>query len=177
MKCLSQLQPGHRSGYGHDLPDDWHSKPIWTVIREPASWLGSAWAHRVREKWHMYPHKVPWQHFCKLTELMATDDFEHFVDRVTTELPGLITWLFRCYTPPGVLTVRFGEEIYNYLQKLGCDTTITERMNTGHNSPEISKEVRTKIWAAETEAYGRYGFHIDGEYFYTIGDGSYAASR
>lgn len=176
-KVLHQLDPGTRSGFGHDLPDNWDKEPIWTIIREPASWLGSAWAHRVRENWHMYPHKIPWQHFCKMTEMMATNDFEIFVDRVTTETPGLITWFYRCYTPPIVQTVRYGKEMYAWLKELGCNPDLVEPMNTGFNSPEITEEIRNKVWESEKESYDRYGFSHLGEYFYTLPEDNNATSR
>jgi hypothetical protein len=169
-KVLHQLDPGYRSGYGHDLPDDWTKPPIWTVVREPASWLGSIWAHRVRESWHMYPHKVPWQRFCQMTELLSSKDFEQFVENVTTKVPGILTWMLKAYIPPPVRTIRFGEETYHFLESLGCNPYEQKVINKGWNSPEVTQEIRDKVWQVEKEAYGRYGFTHKGEYMWKIGE-------
>ncbi len=155
-QVLKTLDDGYEDKVAHGLPEDWLA-PCWAVVREPVGWLRSAWAHRVNEQWRPNTKEVPWRSFCLLIHPYRTSvDFPWFVERVTSELPGIVGWLFDCYTPPGVDVYVLGESLYEKLRGLGAEPDLHLPRNIGTNLPEMTGELREMIEKAEKRTYERY---------------------
>jgi hypothetical protein len=160
-RVLGEIEYGHRDGsITHDLPHRWDYGTIFTVVREPAEWLASVWAHRVRLKWEPYPQRVPWQLLCQVLEPYQENKFDKFIDRVTRQLPGLVGWFYGIYTPPPVAIFRKEYDIHSWLRYLGGDPDSVEPVNVGFNSPEVTPEIREKVELAEYRTYERFGYPL-----------------
>ena len=79
-------------------------------------------------------------------------------------LPGIVGWLYGCYTPPGVTAIRYGDDQMKFLKKLGCHPEREMPVNVSGNKPDLTIMLRQKIFLAELTTYGRYGFFMDGTY-------------
>lgn len=151
--------PGKYDGITHGLPTEWtkHDR-VWAIVRDPADWLASTWAHLWRNGWDTYPRRVPWQTYCDLIQEYKTEDFDEFIDKITTFRPGIVHWLFTVHTPPPVVAVRFGEDTYKYLESMGYTPHEIGPRNTGHNVPELTVDLRRMIRESEAEAYAKWKF-------------------
>lgn len=154
-----------RVGPAHGLPTRWDYARIFTVVREPADWLRSAWANRQMERWTPYPRQVPWQGFCSMVNEFKSRDFNQFARNLMHKRPGIIEWLFDNYTPPGVEVVRYGPDLYQYLRDLGCkpDGWKPHNVSSSHGF-EMLSETRAIIYEAERSLYEKYGWNEDGNY-------------
>lgn len=158
---LKQLNPGGSTTFSHDLPDKWHITPIFTILREPAEWLASVWAHRMREKFLPYPVRVPWQYFCQLTDQYTSKDFNVWLERITTNVPGLVTWFFDIHSPPTAMVFPNIDHFNSYIIDRFPNIRLSdERINFGHNSPAyngtITEEQRELVILSEAELYDRW---------------------
>ena len=155
----SESDPGTYSGITHGMPTDWQKHaPYWAVVRDPADYLASVWAHLWRNGWDTYPRRVPWQSFVELIREYQTEDFDEFVENVTRFRPGIVYWFFTVHTPPPVVPVRFGEDLYKYLKELGYDPDSIQPRNKGINVPELSESHIRLIRESESEAYAKWKF-------------------
>ena len=145
-------------GVAHGLPEHWGQyAPYWTVVRDPVYWLRSAYASRVTDVWTPYTKNVPWRSFCLLVHPYRTsEDFPWFVDQVTTELPGLVGWLFDAYTPPSVEIYVYGGNTYDKLRSIGGEPELYVPRNLGANLPDMTGELIDKIERAEKGTYERF---------------------
>lgn len=160
-QCLLKIGPrnSHRGQGTHDLPVYYRHHEVWTCVREPAEWLASVWAHRERQAWRRYGRATPWELLCDILADYADGRWNRFVKTITTERPGLVTWFFNIYTPPGVKFYKLGPELYIHLRELGGDPdSLGTKINAGSNIPEIREEHRIMVYNAEKAAYDRYGF-------------------
>lgn len=149
-QTLSQLAHGEADGsLTHGLPPHFNYDIIFTTVRDPAEWLASVFAHRIRNRWEPYKSPVPWKDFCACLDICKDTRFEPFIEKVCTLRPGIVTWFFGIYTPPGVKVVPLGRPLYKYLTALGCDPHILPPINVGHKVPEVTKRIRDMV--AETE--------------------------
>jgi hypothetical protein len=148
--------PGKHDGMTHGLPTKWSYDPIWAVVRDPVDYLASVWAHLWRNGWDTYPRSVPWQTFVELIKDYQTEDFDEFVQNVTTHRRGIVSWFFGVHTPPPVVAVRFGEDLYKHLEGLGYAPSTVEPRNTGHNVPDITETHHRLIRQSEREAYAKW---------------------
>lgn len=156
-----------RDGPAHGLPLRWDYPIIFTVLREPADWLRSAWGNRMMEHWNPYPREVPWQGFCSLTREFQSSNFDDFARRLMARRPGIIEWLFDCYTPPGVEVVRYGDELYQWLRDMGYKPDGWKPYNVSStHGTVISPETRKVIYKGERWLYKKYGWSKDGSYEY-----------
>jgi hypothetical protein len=151
--------PGSHDGITHGLPTDWtkHGR-YWAVVRDPADYLASCWAHLWRNGWETYPRRVPWQTFVELIREYKSEDFDEFIEKIAVHRPGIVNWFFMVHTPPPVVAVRYGEELYQYLRDMGYDPDSVHPRNTGHNVPTLTETHYRKIRESEREAYARWKF-------------------
>ena len=159
LKTLDKERTQFEDGVAHGLPEHWDRyAPYWTVVRDPADWLRSAYADRVSKSWERYQKDVPWKSFCLMIHPYRTvDDFPWFVEKVTTNLAGIVGWVFDSYTPPAVDEIYVtGGSIYDKLRFLGCEPELHVPRNLGVNLPEMTGELRKKIVKAEKGTYERY---------------------
>lgn len=163
---LKQLGYGKRNGDTHQLPKVWVQFRYWTIVREPAEWLASLFANRTQDRWQEHPSECPFKYFTQAIKPYRTKDFEEFVDSITTHLPGIVGWMFDCYTPPKVQVYRKGEEQRDFLRMLGCDPDKQMPVNVSSKKirPVVTADTRLKIYRAERDTYIRYGYTMTGEY-------------
>jgi len=158
-RVLSEVEHGNRDGsLTHDLPHRWDYEMVFTVVREPAEWLASVWAHRIRENWQDYPQRIPWQYLLQVTDPYKANKFHLWIDNITTHLPGVVGWFYSFYTPPLVTVVRKEFDLYEFLRELGGDPWKHVPVNTGFNTPEVTDEIREKVKVAEADTYKKYGY-------------------
>ena len=162
-RVLSQKE-GKRSGTTHSLPTVWAHPRYFTIVRDPADWLRSMFCNRRQSRWQEHGDDCPYKDFTRILIPYRTNDFEEFVDSVCTKLPGVVGWLYGCYTPPQVEIVRMGDEQVKYLKKLGFHPERQAPVNVTGNKPELTDKMREQIFKAEIETYGRLGFFMDGSY-------------
>jgi hypothetical protein len=142
------------------MPYKWDDKFYFTVVREPAEWLASVWAHRVRERWNPYPQKIPWQQFCFMLQPFQINRFPAFIDAIAEHRPGIVGWLYGTYCPPWATPFRIEDQIYPWLRDHGYDPDEQEPVNIGPNRKKavVTPEIRDKVQKAEIDAYWRYGY-------------------
>jgi hypothetical protein len=129
----------------------WHYEPIFTFYRNPVFWLRSAWGHLQRQGWMPYPHQeIPWAHFVAQVIPYRSDDFEVFAARIVNRLPGIVTWLFKTYTPPKVIVHKLEDP--SFLKAAGCDVTIPP-IGTGGNLPKVPMHIYKQIQETEHEIF------------------------
>lgn len=158
-RVLSEIEHGQRDGsLTHDLPHRWNYEMVFTVVREPAEWLASVWAHRIRENWQDYPQRIPWQYFLQVTDPYKENKFDKWIEKITVNLPGVVGWFYNFYTPPMVTVVRKEFDLYEFLLGLGGDPWKHVPVNTGFNSPDVTDEIREKVRVAEASTYAKYGY-------------------
>lgn len=157
---LRQREPGtNYDALTHGLPVHWDGFEVFTVVREPASWLASVFAHRVRDNWSKYPRRVPWQMLLQVLEPYESRKFGKFIEKISQKLPGVVGWFYGIYTPPGVRVLRMEDEIYPYLEyELGLDPYKVEKHNVGFKVPEVTDEIREIVRKSEANTYARYGY-------------------
>lgn len=143
----------------HGMPDRWDYPLIFTVIREPADYLRSTWGSRIIDGWRPHPEKAPWQAFCSMVDQYKSTIFEEFALGVAKNLPGVIGWLYGAYTPPPVKVVKYGPELYDFLEGLGGNPKDipAENVDKTHGM-KIDPAVRDAIYSAEYQTYLRYGW-------------------
>ena len=152
-------KPGRYDGITHGLPVKWFNYTnIFTCVRDPAEYLASVWAHLWRNGWDTYPRRVPWQTFVELIKDYQSEDFDEFIENVTTHRVGIVNWFFTVYTPPPVVAIKTGDDTYKYLRELGYDPDSVEKRNTGYNVPELKEWHIRKITESEKEAYAKWRF-------------------
>lgn len=163
-RVLNQLGQGNRDGQTHQLPKAWIHPRYFTIVREPADWLRSVFCNRRQSRWQEHPEPSFWAEFCKMVIPYRSKDFEEFVELISINLPGIVGWLYGCYTPPGVTAIRYGDDQMKFLKKLGCHPEREMPVNVSGNKPDLTIMLRQKIFLAELTTYGRYGFFMDGTY-------------
>jgi hypothetical protein len=100
-----------------------------------------------------------------MTKEFQSTDFNQFARGLMHKRPGIIEWLFDCYTPPGVEVVRYGDELYQYLRDLGKtpDGWKPHNVSSTHDY-EMLPETRAIIYEAERSLYDKYRWNKDGTY-------------
>lgn len=155
----SEDDVGKYDGITHGLPTDWNKHgQYWTVVRDPAEYLASVWAHLWRNGWDTYPRRVPWQTFVELLRPYQTEDFDEFIESVVTFRRGIVGWFFTVHTPPPVIPIRFGQDLYTFLKGMGYRPEEVPKRNMGINVPELAERHRRKIRESEKEAYAKWKF-------------------
>lgn len=150
-RVLTQIEPGTRDGsITHGLPTHYGYGKIFVNYRDPAEWLASVFVHRIKTFWEVFPTPVPWKDFCALIECCKDTRFEPFAEKVATLRPGVITWLYRAYTPPGTKIVKCGSELKQLLHSYGCEVS-APAYNSGIKVPEPSPEVRKMLAESEPD--------------------------
>lgn len=158
-QTLSQLSHGNSDGtLTHGLPNHYDYEIMFTTIREPAQWLASVFAHRCRNRWEPYNSPVPWRDFCAVLDICKDTRFEPFIEKVCTLRPGIVTWFFGIYTPPGVQVYALGRPLYRFLSELGTDPTILPPTNVGHKVPYVDDNVKQMVAETESFLYNHYAF-------------------
>ena len=157
-KVMGEVGTLGRSGNSHTLPDKYHREyKFFTIVRDPAEWLRSAWNHRVSCGWAAHPYEGPWNDFCLMTDEYKSDDFKEFAETVAVKLPGVVGWLFGCYVTPEVKWMRI-EEAYEFLEYHGCDPVSVTPFAVSKGLPKILPITRQLIYQAEIETCKRFNF-------------------
>lgn len=140
----------------------------WTIVRHPAEWLRSYWAHRCHESGATKRFSVKqskseiWMTLCALTLPHMNWDLEKFTLNVVTELPGLVSWFYHYYLAPNVKAVRLDDvneflaqtfDIHNPQPKLN-----TSKVKMKKELPEISPKMRRIIRASEIALYETFNW-------------------
>ena len=152
-------KPGKYDGITHGMPVHWDRYDrIFACVRDPADYLASVWAHLWRNGWDSYPRRVPWQTLVELIRVYQTEDFDEFVENITTFRRGIVHWFFTVHTPPPVTVLHTGEDTYKYLESIGYSPREVPKRNAGPNVPVLTEAHRRKIRESEKEAYAKWGF-------------------
>jgi hypothetical protein len=153
--------------YTHTLPEDKAEGTWWTVVRHPAEWLRSFWAHRYHECYavgHFQLRPIDssaWNTFNVRTVGLLDWDFERFARRMATKEPGLISWFFFYFLAPRVQAIRL-EDVDDFLFRNFGIAELPKKANTGYGKlgdkwpEEITEEIRYLIKEAEPLLYDTF---------------------
>jgi hypothetical protein len=173
-RALKTLGPGHERGAYHGLQDtkflpSSRHYPEFTFVRHPAYWLRSFWAHRVRCGWSWRQReRSPWGELLLRTQSYATDDANKFIENITDFEPGLVTWFFFLYTPPGTkigLSEQLPWTLLQIVPELDLNTLLRlQPCNVGYLNgeelPPITAENFKRVWHSERFIYKTHGYKI-----------------
>lgn len=150
----------------HGMPDRYDYDTVFATVRDPASWLASAWGSRMTDGWRPYPERSPWTTFCNLVDPYKSNDFEKWCCDVLDNVPGVVGWLYGAYIPPPVKPIRLGQELSDFITDLGGDADLPpENVNTKHGVVFGREDwLRKEIYEVEYSTYVKYGFEEDGSY-------------
>lgn len=150
----------------HGLPEVAAPGQWWTIIRHPAEWLRSYWAHRVHEckvtgHFYLKPNQsTPWNNLCVMTLDHMNWEFEKFALAVVTELPGLVTWFYHYYLAPNVKVVRL-DDVNSFLAQVfeihkPPKPTNVSSYKLREELPKIRPKIRNIIKASEPVLYDTF---------------------
>jgi len=160
-EILAQSQENYtklHDGHGHDLPSRWDYPLMFTGVREPVLWLRSFWGHRKNNKWALDITDTPWTTISRMTQPYQSDNFDDFARNVAEHLPGVIGWFFSLYTPPPVKVLRVEDEMFPFLESIGCSPGDVNPIGVNEGLPPINWETRDMIIMAEVSTFIRYGY-------------------
>nr|AGZ94391.1 TPR domain-containing protein [Streptomyces sp. 31A4] len=148
----------------HDLLADFDRSRysfIGAFVRDPLEWYRSYWSYRMEKGWRpQYP----------LDEHCASDDFETFVRRAVTVLPGALGNIYTSYVgAPGEEIDFIGrqenlaEDFARFLELAGetfdrAVLTGGSRVNATTIRPDYPEELKELITLSEWAAMGRFGY-------------------
>ena len=153
----------------HSLPmtlENIENMQWWTIVRHPAEWLRSYWAHRCHESGATKRFNVRdsssaiWMNLCAMTLPHMNFEFEKFALNIVTELPGLVTWFYHHYLAPNVKVVRLDDANEFLAQTFGVlnpqPKLNTSKVKMKKELPEISPKLRNIIRASEVVLYDTF---------------------
>jgi hypothetical protein len=129
-------------------------------------WLRSVFANRRHSRWQDHPEDCPWRDFVRIVMPYRTKYFPEFIERLATKEPGIVGWLFGCYTPPQVEVVRYGNDQQAFLEELGCHPERVMPVNVSGNKPDITDDLRRMVYTAEYETFAKYMWSQSGKCLY-----------
>jgi len=137
---------------------------IGAFVRSPISWYRSYWAHRRERGWQM---RYPLDRHC------ASDDFETFIRRVVTILPGALDKIYGLYAGPREKPIDFighqenlAEDFRRFLHLAGEDVDPAKLdprrlINATSIRPDYSDELKELVTLSEWETMERFGYAAD----------------
>ncbi|WP_282206076.1 tetratricopeptide repeat protein [Kitasatospora fiedleri] len=156
--------PGMRE---HDLLADFDRSAysfVGAFVRDPLEWYRSYWSYRMEKGWRpQYP----------LDEHCESDDFETFVRRAVTTLPGALGNIYASYAgEPGAEVDFVGrqenlqEDFARFLDLAGerFDRSVLaggSRINATTIRPDYPEELKELITLSEWETMRRFGYLAD----------------
>ncbi|MFJ4677365.1 MULTISPECIES: hypothetical protein [unclassified Kitasatospora] len=156
--------PGMRE---HDLLADFDRSAysfVGAFVRDPLEWYRSYWSYRMEKGWRpQYP----------LDEHCESDDFETFVRRAVTTLPGALGNIYASYVgEPGAEVDFVGrqenlqEDFARFLDLAGerFDRSVLaggSRINATTIRPDYPEELKELITLSEWETMRRFGYLAD----------------
>lgn len=148
----------------HDLLDAFDRSRysfVGAFVRDPLEWYRSYWSYRMEKGWRpQYP----------LDEHCESDDFETFVRRAVTLLPGALGNIYASYVgAPGEEIDFVGrqenlqEDFARFLELAGekFDRSVLDgggRINATKIRPDYPEELKELITLSEWETMGRFGY-------------------
>jgi tetratricopeptide (TPR) repeat protein len=132
-----------------------------TFVREPVAWYQSYWAYRMEGSWRTR---------FDLDRICAADDFDIFIRRVVSELPGFLTAMFERYVGPSDRPIDFVGRQENLAGDLATllrgrgeafDAAAlrnTPRANATTLRPDIKPHSIDAIHVSEQEMAQRFGY-------------------
>jgi Tfp pilus assembly protein PilF len=137
---------------------------VGAFVRDPIEWYRSYWAYRKERGWRpQYP----------LDEHCQSEDFETFVRRAASVLPGALGNIYSSYVgPPGGEVdfvgrqERLAEDFAHFLRLVGEDVdekavSRGPRVNATTTRPEYPEELKELITLSEWETMRRFGYLAD----------------
>ncbi|TQJ01071.1 Tfp pilus assembly protein PilF [Amycolatopsis cihanbeyliensis] len=134
---------------------------IGAFVRNPIEWYRSYWAYRMEGGWRpRYP----------LDEHCQSDDFETFVRKAVSILPGALGNIYRSYVgPPGAEVdfigrqERLEEDVLRFLRLVGekVDESALRagtRINATGTRPDYPEELKELITVSEWDTMERFGY-------------------
>ncbi|MFC9438724.1 hypothetical protein [Nocardia sp. NPDC057030] len=137
---------------------------VGAFVRNPIEWYRSYWAYRMEKGWRpRYP----------LDEHCASDDFETFVRKAVSVLPGALGNIYRSYVGPPDAEIdfighqeRLAEDFAKFLRTIGeeFDESVLWRgpaVNATTTRPDYPEELEELITLSEWETMERFGYLAD----------------
>lgn len=137
---------------------------IGAFVRNPITWYRSYWAYRMEKGWRpQYP----------LDEHCASEDFETFVRKAVSVLPGALGNIYRSYAGPPQAQIdfigrqeRLAQDFARFLRAIGeeFDESVLMRgpaVNATTTRPDFPEELEELITLSEWETMERFGYLPD----------------
>jgi Tfp pilus assembly protein PilF len=137
---------------------------IGAFVRNPIEWYRSYWAYRMEKGWRpQYP----------LDEHCQSDEFETFVRRAVSVLPGALGNIYRSYVGPAEDEIDFigrqdllAEDFARFLRTIGedFDEAVLNRgavVNATRTRPNYPEELKELITLSEWDTMARFGYLAD----------------
>jgi hypothetical protein len=137
---------------------------IGAFVRSPISWYRSYWAYRRERGWQ---RQYPLDRHC------ASEDFEAFIRRAVTILPGALDKIFALYVGPKEGPIDFigrqeslAEDFRRFLHLAGEDVDTAalapvHRVNATSARRDYAEELKELITLSEWETMERFGYTAD----------------
>ncbi|WBB78446.1 hypothetical protein O7606_19760 [Micromonospora sp. WMMD882] len=151
----------------HDLLDQYDRsayRHVGAFVRDPVEWYRSYWAYRMERGWRpQYP----------LDEQCASDDFETFVRRAVSILPGALGNIYTSYVGPPEAEIdfvgrqeRLVDDFARFLRLAGeefDEATLREgsRVNATTTVPDYPEELKELVTLSEWDTMRRFGYLAD----------------
>jgi len=149
--------------YGHnDLADVGHRAPFrFAFVRHPVDFWRSFWRYRMRKGW---------QSGHEIDSRCADDDFDRYVDKVVSNLPGYASRMFSRFVGDPVDEIEFigkqeslAEDLSAALRLCGCGLPATAfdgapKNASADGAADFTVEQRTALSFAEREGIERFGY-------------------
>lgn len=154
-------------------------RPVtFAIVRHPATWYASLWAHRMDENWCEISARdwfspASLERWALLTDRCKSRSFPEFVERCVEAFPdGWLSALYDTYITPGTTVGRFEnlvDDTIAILRRAGerFDETIirgTEPQNVRgavrkhHRRTIFTPSLLELIYASERRSYARFGY-------------------
>ncbi|MEU2246311.1 hypothetical protein [Streptomyces sp. NPDC019224] len=137
---------------------------VGAFVRDPLEWYRSYWSYRMEKGWRpQYP----------LDEHCQSDDFQTFVRRAATLLPGALGNIYTSYVGAPDDEIDFigkqenlAEDFARFLEQAGetFDRSVlfdSSRVNATTIRPDYPEELKELITLSEWETMGRFGYLAD----------------
>lgn len=126
---------------------------VFTVVRHPADWLRSYWAHRMARGWIDG----------MALDVFGTKSLSAFVMRVCANEPGYVSRMFAAYCDayPGIEVFRLEDGLENVVRSVTGKQIKIPHKNHAKTRTKLTDEALEMVLRAERSATKRFGY--DGE--------------
>jgi tetratricopeptide (TPR) repeat protein len=134
---------------------------IGAFVRNPVEWYRSYWAYRMEKGWRP---RYPLDRHC------ASDDFQTFVRRAVSRLPGALGNIYESYVGPPGREIdfvgrheRLAEDLHRFLALVGEDVDPADldagtRINATSTRPDYPETLKELITLSEWDVMARFGY-------------------